>query len=353
MDEPTSAAPTSETPATPPAMVPLGQAPDLESYRKARDAGLREVPNPAAPQAEPVDDVAPDPEVQANPELQDAIDELEQPTDNETPAEKAARTRRHKEAARKGFATRMANKATRAEQRAADLERQLADARRQTPAGSADSTAAPATPPARPVETDPADPEPTLDTYAAQHPDDPDPYAGYVRALAKWDRRQEAKAADAKATERQTHAARERAVQSFAEQSATARAAHADYDAALDRFSAQIAGNPREAVLAHVAAQPGGAELVYHLGTHPEDLRAVLSTRSPDALLLALGEMKANVTAAAPPKAPAAPPVTPAPAPHTPVGASSTASTRFDLTKEEGSIEDYRRHRESLVGARS
>src|SRR5215212_8672223 len=83
------------------------------------------VPTPAV-----VADPTPDPDVVADPELAKEIDALEAPTPEETPAEKAARTKRHKASAQKGLVSRLANQRDRERTRATDLEREVLDLRR-------------------------------------------------------------------------------------------------------------------------------------------------------------------------------------------------------------------------------
>lgn len=347
--EPTATA-TGET--SQPATLPIGSAPDLDTYRKAKSEGLTEIPNTKAlPSTAPVDE-APDPEVEADPELRAAIDELEAPKDNETPAEKAARTRKHKESARKGFQTRQANKITRLARENEELRQRLmapvGSGTRPEPAAHATRSAA-----TTETATDPTDPEPTLESVTAKYPNDPDIYARFLREQSAWDRRQETRAHDTEqrtAHQRQAAQAAGKQLEAHADHG---RGVHRDYDVKVAALGQLLEGHPAdEAIgdaLAGIDDAKVGGELLYQLASKLDDLKtAIRGGRA--SLLLFIGGLRRDITAAAEKPAPAA--VSAAPAPHKPVAAASSASTSFDVTKPNGSVEDYRRHKQT-AGARS
>lgn len=320
-------------PATPP---PVGELTDLSAYRELKSKGFPEAP---ATPAAPVED-APDPEVEGNPELRSEIDAIEAPKAEETPQEKAARTRRNKEAARKGYATRLANKAHTATERAERAERELAELRqRGTPQPGSGPAAPQATAPvARTETTDPSDPEPTLEAFMKAHPDHADPYAGLQRDLAKWDRRQEARAESAKQSEQQANKSRADAITVFDGHAESLRRVHADFDAKVNALD--LTGP-----MASVVFGTGelGPRIAYHLATNPDLHRRIASLPSA-AQFIELGEVKATVSAAAKAAKETPPPVTAAPAPHTPVGGTALAPATFDLSQSTGvDIAAYRR----------
>jgi hypothetical protein len=330
---------------TPAPTMPVASLSDLSAYREAKSQGITEVPNPAATPA--VED-APDPEVEGDPELRKEIDALEAPKAEETPQEKAARTRRHKEAARKGYATRLANKAHSATERAERAERELAELRQQGNLQPGSGPAAPqaTAPVARTETTDPSDPEPTLEAFMKAHPDHADPYAGLQRDLAKWDRRQEARADQAKQSEQQANRSRADAITAFDTHSDPLRRVHADFDAKVNNL---ILTGPMATVV--FGAGELGPRLAYHLASNP-DLHRRIASLPAAAQLLELGEVKATVSAAAKAAKETPPPVTAAPAPHTPVGGAALAPATFDPSKSDD-LTAYRQAKAAGTLARS
>jgi hypothetical protein len=346
MEQPiTPAAPAAET-TNPPASF------DLTAYRQLKANG--ETPSSAVTEPQKPVDETPDPEVEADPELRKAIDELEAPKDNETPAEKRARTIKHKEAARKGFQTRLVNKATRLERENTELRQRL-----QAPVGQPHAAAAVAHRPAPKAEaSDPSDPEPTLDTseralsaFIAKHPDHPDPYAGLIaehnRALSQWDRRQADRTTAAeRATAQQTERARQ-VGERTGKHAEHARGVHRDFDTAIGSLATAIHGHQADEAIADALSDiedpKVGGEVLYRLASQLDATLAAIKA-GPRALLRHIGAIERDITAAAPKPAPAAPLVTAAPAPHSPVIAASSASSTFDPKKSGGALlDEYRR----------
>lgn len=338
-----------------PATLPIGSAPDLATWRDGKAKGLTDIPNPAvtkpaAPAPQESDD-APDPEVEADPELRKAIDEIEAPKDNESPAEKAARTKRNKEAARKGYTTRQKNRADRAEARARELEEELR--RRPTaPSGRQDDpVAAPRS--ALRTENDPADPEPTLESVTAKYPNDPDPYGRLQRELAAYDRRQEARAVQAERAQETQRQQAHRIQDQVGKHADAGRGVHPDYDVKVGALGALLHGHPADVVIAEALAEISdtkvGSEVLYRAAAHlPETQAAIAAGRN--ALLRYLGRLEAAISADAVTAAPA-PIISAAPAPHAPVAAAPSKASGFDMKSDTGSVADFRRHKASMAGA--
>jgi len=315
MNEPTA---TVETPAA---------SRETFSLAKFRESETRETP------AVPAVDDAPDPEVEADPELRKAIDELEAPKPEETPQEKRARTLKHKAAARKGFETRQANKVIR-------LEREIEELRRapQAPAGGPTAPVAANQPAARQAETDASDPEPTFESFAAAHPDHPDVYAGFVRAQAAWDRREEQRADKRTADASKRDATQRELVTRFGEHRDAGNSSHADFETSLGALGSALRNHPAdEVVFKAVGAIPDkavGGEVLYRLGRDIAETRAA-AEQGEIALLMHIGQVRAVVTAEAKAKAvpTASPVVTNAPPPHTPVGAVTHGTPQNPASK--------------------
>jgi hypothetical protein len=106
-------------------------------------------------------------------------------------------------------------------------------------------------------------------------------------------------------------------------QAAALRDTHADYDAVLEASDVPLPLG----LLQSIQESAQGAQLAYHLATHPDDA-AALSVLSPAAALKALGKLEARfeATGTAPTRTP---PVVPKPRPLTPVGSpGASADTR-------------------------
>ena len=302
-----------------PATIPLGQAPSLRAFEEARSKGLKEIPNPAAKTD------APDPDVEADPELRKAIDELEPSKPEETPAEKAARTRRHKEAAIKSRITKLAK--ARDEQKTAreQAEAELTEWR------SGRRTAQPTPAPPQPVKAgEPASKtEPTLKDFPlAQFKDEEDPYAAQSaalnRAIVKWELDQRDTATRESRQREQADQESRDLAKAFDESFVEARTRIPDFDAVVSQ--AEFPRTPATpALLDLVMRSPVKADMAYHLAKHPEITTRLLESRTRDALTFAFAEVQADVKAAlkAKEKPPAPPTVTSAKEPLQPVTAGA------------------------------
>lgn len=347
---------TSETAPTLPAPTQTPDAPGagittLADYREAKAKGgdIGATPTPPAPAA----DETPDPEVEADPDLRTEIDAIEAPKADETPAEKAARTRRNKEAARKGYATRQKNRADRAEAETQSLRQELDTLRRQPPAGGTPPAAPP--PAARTPVVDPTDPEPvwhpdeSLRAFASKHPDHPDPYAGamaeHARQVAAWDRRQEQKAASRAAQAETSRRNLTQAVTEFDRHAEPLRATHPDFNAKVDSLTLTPA-------MADVIFRAGelGPHVAYALASDPAEYQRI-ARLSRGEQYAELGALRATVKArVAAPATPPPSPVTAAPTPHVPVGAGASAAT-VRKASDVDSVEEYRANRAKYLAA--
>jgi hypothetical protein len=329
----------------------------LTEYRAGKTSSETNTPAKSEAVATPVVDDAPDPEVDADPEFRAAVDDVEKPKDNETPQEKAARTRRNKETARRGWHTRMQNKAARLERENAELRQRAAmppppPDRTQTPPVSAHQ-------PAVTAETDPNDPEPsfdswaakhTLDAFVAAHPNHPDPYAAYVaefnKEWSRWDRRQEQRQADSKRREETQRQQAQRVGATVQAHRDAGSAVHPDFETTLHALGTALKGHPADEVIAvalgDITDPKIGSEVLYRLGKNFDETRAAVQ-QGERALLRHIGRLEAAITAERAKPASASPVVTSAPPPHTPVGATAQASALFSVKGSEVDIVEYRR----------
>jgi hypothetical protein len=338
-----------------PSTIPVASTQDLATYREARGKGLTEIPNPAAKPAEAavaVDDD--DPDVKADPELASAIDEIEKPTPEETPAEKAARTRRHKQAAIKQRITKLARARDGEKTRADAAEAELAEWRNGKRTHSGGTPAALPTPAAKSGDTA-DDPEPKLADFPLdKFKDAEDPYQAQAIALAqahgRWGARQEIKKSDTAAREsRQREQADQEertASEAFNQRAEDAKKRLSDYDAVV-AYELPSDHPVSPDLFRLVTRSDVGPDVAYHLGKNRDVLARLMASRTGKELLIAFGEVQAEVKAAlkaaekveAPPQRK----VTAAQEPLQPVtaGAGTGIQTRRDL-KEINSVDEYR-----------
>jgi hypothetical protein len=172
---------------------------------------------------------------------------------------------------------------------------------------------------ARQGQTDPTPTPAPAPTAAGDQPPQPEAFAthaAYVQAVAQWtvEQHQRTQAQQAEQTALTT---------AWDKQEAEAKSKHDDYDEALAADTTRY----HPAVLSAIQTSELGAEVAYHLATHPEDA-ARISALAPAAAVRALGKLEARLEAAAtPPAAPVPAPTptpTPKPRPLTPVGGASS-----------------------------
>jgi hypothetical protein len=141
-------------------------------------------------------------------------------------------------------------------------------------------------------------------------------HAEYVQAVATWavQQHETTKAAKATADTIQTV---------WEQQEAQTKTKYPDYDEALAADTTRY----HPAVLEAIQTSEQGAEVAYHLATHPADA-ARISALAPAAALHALGKLEARLESATPPPVPAPTPTpTPKPRPLTPVGGAGTGGS--------------------------
>ncbi len=225
-----------------------------------------------------------------------------------------------------------------------ELRAHLAEAPRETPA-------APASRPA-PV-TDPRDPEPTFESFSAANPTHPDPYAGFVRAQAAWDRRQEQR--QASVTQQQTRAEQDWSarVAEYHQRAEAARQKFSDFDVVTSEFFDRHSNHPHsQAIAAALGSADASAEVAYHLATHPQDASRIFAL-DPVRIALEIGKLSAVFTA--PPKETLKPQTTAPAPPSQTVGAGVTASADDPNTrsfKDHIRIENTRERERRIAGSR-
>lgn len=321
----------------------------LDAFRKFREAGAVEAaPDPVVPeptdaekatlfsldafrkeQARGKEPVAVVPDEPVDEEVIREIDAMAPPIDAETPEQKVVRIKENRTRANKGLISRLANERDAARAEIARLK--AAQPAISQPEVAAPAGAKPAAPsPAQPASVgDPRDPEPTYDSFAEAHPDHPDPYAGYLREQAKWDRRQEARQADQQRRTESATAAVQQATARYRERVETVRKAHPNYYDVVDPFVNAAKGHPYSAAVTEtVLTDPEFGPLVlYRLATDREAARAVYNQPSERQALVQLGMIRASMSAMPAPKPV---PVTPAalpPEPIKPVGGNAMPTT--------------------------
>lgn len=358
----TTGATGTETGAAAPATIPIGKLESLDAYRDATAKGLTEVPNPAAAGAATGTEAKPGAAAAgtttATGEPDQAAAEAEansaKPDADLSQAARTLRGNRKDVRAQKlkddnDTLAREMHRRSELRRQKADQDRldQLERGRSTTATAGADGT------PAGLDGVDPKDPEPTLEQYVAAHPTDADPYAGWLKDWNRWDRRREARAAEA-TRQQSDQAAHVTEVRTQLQARATeARTKYSDYDAVVDALDAALGTHPSNALISRfVAKSKVGGDLAYRLGKDLE--RTIEAVKGGAEVLLAhIGVIESHISAAAPKPGAAAALVTGAPDPHQPVAAASTASTGYD-PKKSNSLEEWRANKDKVfAGARS
>lgn len=331
---------------------------DLDAIRAAR---AKAVTDPLVIEAP----VEPDPDVVADPELATEIDTLEAPKAEESPQDKAARTKRHKQAAIKGRITKLAQARDSEKARADAAERERDDLRARVSADPGTRRAADPQPGVKAGETTPAGkPKPALKDFPLEtFKDDEDPYQAQSIALAeavadwKWDQRDTAARASRHAE--QAEQDERRVAETFDQKATEAKARIADYDAVIGAYTLPQQHPVSPHLFALVTRSDVGPDIAYHLGKHRDVLDRLMASRTRDALLIAFAEVQADVKGAltaakTPPVAP--PKVNAAPEPAQPVssGAGTGAILRNPM-QDDGTAIDLdavRAFRRASVGRR-
>lgn len=183
-------------------------------------------------------------------------------------------------------------------------------------------------------QPDPNDPEPLLEQFAEQA----DPYGAHNAALARWHARQEFHQLQAEHSrverERRTSAAITSAQQAFDAELPQVRTRYADFDAAHTEVLETLGRIPspvRAPIVHRLLTSPVKHDLTHYLGSHPDDLAAVVQARSAYEQGLALGAIETRVRALVNQRArgaaPLSTPAPPVPAPMAPVGGGASPGT--------------------------
>lgn len=189
--------------------------------------------------------------------------------------------------------------------------------------------------PAEASQPDSSDPEPTLEQFA----EEADPYLAHSRALARWDARQEFKTQQATYTRveraRQAQTRITEAQLAFDAELPQVKTRYPDFDDAHQEVLAELGRVPlpvRGPVVHRLLTSPVRHDLTHYLGTHPEDLSAVVSARSAYEQAMTLGAIETRVRALVNQRAAPAPhsPTPPPPAPMAPVGGTGHPATMPD-----------------------
>ncbi len=186
---------------------------------------------------------------------------------------------------------------------------------------------------------DPSDPEPTLASFQAAHPDHPDPYAGVIEARLDWKLRQRDRQVDATRQRQQADDRFTRDLSTFDTRAAALRASHSDFDAIVSDL-------PMTPLVVEILGAEHGPQLAYHLAKHPERHRELEAMPLPRALL-AVGAITAQFAAA---PVETAAPVSHAPHPHTPTGAA--ASLAGKRVSDVGSLDEFRAFEDAIMTGR-
>lgn len=265
----------------------------------------------------------------------------EEPVPGETPQQRSGRTRsrlqaRIDELTRARYTAEGLVQAK--EQEIAALREQLAGAK---PAQSKDDTAPTGEPTARPAD----DTGPQVDQYET--------YEAYLDARADWiaDRKVAAaiEARDKAQREAAEAAAREEAIRSYQTRCDEARQRIPDFDAVT------LADLPVSPAMESVIVQSEfGADLLYYLGSHPDECRA-LADAHPAVALRTLGRLEERLdgqrkgASAAPAKPAATPKPSGAPPPINPVRPASSASS---VPLDQMDLDSYVAARNAQIKAR-
>lgn len=286
---------------------------DQEAYART----LLAIDPDDAPESEP-----PDPGADATAPVSDPDTDTD--TDTDETADKAPRGVGKKLAQ---LEQDRAAEAARADALQAQLERTLALLEKQLPHGGDAATSEAAAP-----QDAPPDPE----QFAEGELD-----RGYIKALARFEARQEFAALQQQAEQAQ-------AVAAIVARETAAKAKYSDYSAVVNGETLKPLIETHRPLVNVIAAHELGPDIAYYLGKHPDEVRA-LSAMAPVAALLKVGQLVGQLQTPQPvPATPAAPPISQAPAPVTPlrgVGDSPalTLQQRLEALERKGDYDGWRK----------
>lgn len=204
----------------------------------------------------------------------------------------------------------------------------------------------------QPQGPDPRDPEPSIEQFPlenyAQHPD---PYqaqqVALTAAVSRWHAKQEFKEQQAQQTRTQRQQAfttrLNQAQQDFDSKLPEIRTQHPDFDEAHDAVFAslaRVAMPARGPIVLRLLSSPVRHDLTHYLGTHPDDLAAVASARTPHEQGMVLGAIETRVRALVNQRSKPVPVTNPPAAPMAPVNGGGTPTSYNPAT---ASLAQFRR----------
>ena len=338
---------------TPPAEPPPGDPPPfdaktatLSDWRKKKKADAAgETPTETPPGVTPpVQAVPPPEEGEDDPVIQAEIDKAEPPKPEETPQDRAARTKRNRRKAQAAYATRVTRERDEARQKVTDLEARF-NSRRQPPVEP------PAEPPGSTYDgTDPKDPAPKGEQFQNDHDYFKASVAYEVRVqnrIARHEHQQERARTSTVERERAASQDLERRTGVLQNANAEFGKTHSDFD----ETTKDVVYGPD--IIFGVVDLEEPSAVLYHLAKHPEELSEVrrLFETNPRSAMARLGRLEAGILAArqTPPKPSTAPP----PPEQTISGRQAASSVASEKPPSEMNLADWRRakaKREAAIG---
>lgn len=296
-------------------------------------------PAPEAPAPEPVEPLAPVDGAPVGEEPAPETPPAEEPPETDEDGLVLPPTNR----GQRRFVANLLKKTAQYESKMAQLEAQnqiliqrLAAPEAPTPPAS---PATPAPPPAAPAASEHA---PRVEDYE-RHED-------WVRAIGRWEARQEFQAQRQAEEQRQAQARQAQVERTVRQRIAEGQRQFADWDTAFQTVALRVDGVVNAVVQEVTAEHERGAALLYHLGTHPDTIEA-LQDYTPQGMRNYLRRLADGLTPR--PAAPAPPARTPAPpAPPTPVSGngSSAPVTGF---RPGMSYQEYERYEQARMRGQS
>ena len=189
----------------------------------------------------------------------------------------------------------------------------------------------------RPAQT----PQPQAPTEAPGKPKlhDYPTLEAYQEALTDWKIDEREKRKQAEAAQAEAQSAEQKLQTEWAQRQDTARTAHADYDDVM-RSVAAPEGPGVMAARQAMLEDDAGAEILYHLATHPEELQRIAAMQ-PVSAIREIGRLSATLAASAPAGNPK-PKVSGAPKPPAPLSRPSAGTQKKDIHDENFARDDFR-----------
>lgn len=189
----------------------------------------------------------------------------------------------------------------------------------------------------RPVETPakPAEPagKPKLQDYQTLE--------AYQEALTDWKLDQRESQRKVEAAQAEAKAQVEKIQTAWHSSEDAARAQHSDYDEVIQSVAVPVGPGVQAARQAMLEDEAGG-EVLYYLGTHPDELQRIAALQ-PIAAVKEIGKLAASLTSPHPAGNGKPQAVSNAPRPPTPLSRPSGQTTKDDVYDESLAASDYKR----------